>query len=188
MRPAVSQEHEVSSVQASATHGMRFTNGHRHRPSAVDRAPSLRRARARRAAVVAIVVMFAWYAPPGAAQNQEKYKVRLSTVPMDGGMREAVAGTGSASAVLMGTKLTITGTFQGLRSPATVARVHGGAARGVRGPALAELTVSKAVNGTISGSLDLTREQLQSLQNGKLYLQISSEKAPDGNLWGWLLH
>jgi hypothetical protein len=185
-RPVVNQGREASSVQAAATHEMRFRNGARHRPSAVDRAPA-RRARVRRAAVVAIVVIFAWYAPPGAAQNQEKYKVRLSTVPMDGGMREAVAGVGSASAVLMGTKLTITGTFQGLRSPATVARVHGGPARGVRGPALGELTVSKAVNGTITGSLDLTREQVQNLQNGRLYLQISSEKAPDGNLWGWLL-
>ena len=101
-------------------------------------------------------------------------------------MRDAVAGSGSASAVLTGTKLTITGTFEGLRSPATAARVHSGAARGVRGASVAELTVSKATNGhRLTGSLDLTREQVQSLQSGRLYLQISSEKAPDGNLWGW---
>jgi hypothetical protein len=43
------------------------------------------------------------------------------------------------------------------------------------------------VSGTLSGSIDLTPEQLQSLRKGQLYLQISSEKAPDGNLWGWLL-
>jgi hypothetical protein len=123
----------------------------------------------------------------GAAQRQEKYKVRLSTVPMDGGMREAVAGSGTASAVLAGTKLTITGTFQGLRSPATTARVHGGPTRGVRGAALGDLTVSKATDGNISGSIELSREQMQSLQGGRLYVQISSEKAPDGNLWGWIL-
>jgi hypothetical protein len=123
----------------------------------------------------------------GAAQSQEKYKVRLSTVPMDGGMREAVAGSGTASAVLAGTKLTITGTFQGLRSPATTARVHGGPTRGVRGAALGDLTVSKATDGNISGSIELSREQMQSLQGGRLYVQISSEKAPDGNLWGWIL-
>jgi hypothetical protein len=125
---------------------------------------------------------------PGAAQGQEKYKVRLSTVPMDGGMREAVAGSGSASAVLTGTKLTVTGTFQGLRSAATTARVHGGPARGVRGAPIGDLTVSKAADGSISGSIDLTREQVQSLQSGRLYIQVSSEKAPDGNLWGWILH
>jgi hypothetical protein len=89
--------------------------------------------------------------------------------------------------VLTGTKLTITGTFDGLRSPATAARVHSGAAKGVRGASVAELTVTKAMNGTITGSLDLTREQVQSLQSGRLYIQVSSEKAPDGNLWGWLL-
>jgi hypothetical protein len=135
-------------------------------------------------AVIALVCL--WYAQP-AAQNQERYKVRLSTIPMDGGMRETVAGSGSASAVLAGTKLTISGTFQGLRTPATAARLHLGMARGVRGASVVDLTVSKAASGTLAGSIDLTPEQLQGLRKGQLYIQISSEKAPDGNLWGWLL-
>jgi hypothetical protein len=121
------------------------------------------------------------------AQNQEKFKVRLSTIAMDGGMRETVAGTGTASAVLAGTKLTINGTFEGLRSPATVARVHIGLAMGVRGAAISDLTVAKATNGTISGSIELTPEQVQGLKTGRLYIQISSEKAAEGNLWGWLV-
>ena len=154
-------------------------------------ATSARAARIRRrtmlAAGLSIGLLVVSWAAPGAAQSQEKYKVRLATVPMDGGMRDAVAGSGSASAVLTGTKLTVTGTFAGLRSPATVARVHSGLAKGVRGASVAELTVSKATNGTVSGSIDLTREQVQGLQSGKLYLQISSEKAPDGNLWGWFV-
>src|SRR4030095_16319767 len=135
---------------------------------------------------VVIALVCLWFAQP-AAQNQERYKVRLSTIPMDGGMRETVAGGGAASAVLAGTKLTITGTFQGLRTPPTSARLHNGLTRGVRGAPLGDLTVSKAVNGTLSGSIELTAEQLQSLRKGQLYIQISSEKAPDGNLWGWLL-
>jgi hypothetical protein len=106
---------------------------------------------------------------------------------MDGGMRDAVAGSGSASAVLAGTRLTINGTFSGLRSPATAARLHRGLTTGVRGAPLAELTVSRAISGTVTGSLELTPEQVQSLQKGQLYIQISSEKAPDGNLWGWFL-
>ena len=137
--------------------------------------------------VFAIAVAGLCFAQPGAAQNQERYKVRLATVPMDGGMREAVAGSGAASAVLAGTKLTITGTFEGLRSPATVARLHNGLTKGVRGAPLADLTISKGMNGTLTGSVDLTPEQVQSLLKGRLYIQISSEKAPEGNLWGWLL-
>jgi hypothetical protein len=139
------------------------------------------------AAVLAVLVGLVWLSQPGAAQNQEKYKVRLATVPMDGGMRDAVAGSGSASALLAGTKLTINGSFGGLRSPATAARLHLGLAMGVRGAPVGELTVSKAMNGTITGSLDLTPDQAQGLRKGRLYIQISSEKAPDGNLWGWFL-
>jgi hypothetical protein len=135
---------------------------------------------------LALVLVCAGLAP-AAAQNQERYKVRLATVPTDGGMRETVAGTGSAAAVLAGAKLTITGTFQGLRSPATVARLHNGLTRGVRGPAVGDLTVSKGTTGSVSGSIDLTPEQVQSLRKGQMYVQLSSEKAPEGNLWGWLL-
>jgi len=68
-----------------------------------------------------------------------------------------------------------------------VARLHRGLATGVRGSAFQDLTVSKATTGTITGSIDLTPEQVQSLKKGQLYIQIYSEKAPDGNLWGWLL-
>jgi len=123
----------------------------------------------------------------GAGQAQEKYKVRLATVPMDGGMRNTVAGTGTATAVLAGAKLTVNGTFDGLLSPATTAAVHRGPAMGVRGSSFAVLTVSKAPKGTLSGSIDLTPEQVQALKKGQLYIQISSEKAPDGNLWGWFV-
>jgi hypothetical protein len=137
--------------------------------------------------VLLILVVCVSFAQRGVAQNQERYKARLATVPMDGGMRELVAGHGAATAVLAGTKLTVNGTFDGLKSPATAARVHGGLTKGVRGAALGDLTVSKAMTGTITGSIDLTPEQVQSLKSGRLYLQISSEKAPDGNLWGWLL-
>ena len=123
----------------------------------------------------------------GAGQAQEKYKVRLATVPMDGGMRNTVAGTGTATAVLAGAKLTVNGTFDGLLSPATTAAVHRGPAMGVRGSSFAVLTVSKAPKGTLSGSIDLTPEQVQALKKGQLYIQISSEKAPEGNLWGWFV-
>src|ERR1700730_17569248 len=141
----------------------------------------------RSVAVLGVAGVLVLFAQPGAAKNQEKYNVRLPTVPMDGGMRDAVAGSGSASALLAGTKLTINGTFGGLRSPATAARLHSGLAMGVRGAPVGELTVSKALNVTITVSLDLTPDQVQILRKGRLYIQISSEKAPDGNLWGWFL-
>jgi hypothetical protein len=122
-----------------------------------------------------------------AAQSSKSFKARLSTVPIDIPMQATVAGSGSVSAVLAGTKLTITGTFDGLRSPATIARLHKSPMRGMRGPVLFDLTASSGTSGSISGTLDLQPAQIADLEKGRLYVQLHSEKAPDGNLWGWLL-
>ena len=128
-----------------------------------------------------------WIGLCASANGQETFKGRLYPVPIDATMRVDVTGKGTATAVLTGAKLSINGSFEGLHTPATVARLHDGLATGVRGPALFDLTVTKATNGTISGSFDLTPAQVESLRKGKLYVQIHSEKAPEGNLWGWLL-
>jgi hypothetical protein len=101
--------------------------------------------------------------------------------------RPDIAGIGLATATLAGAKLSITGSFEGLRSPALDAKVHQGPVTGVRGPAILDLTVAHAPNGAVSASIDLTPQQIESLKKGRLYIQIDSEKAPDGNLWGWLL-
>jgi hypothetical protein len=122
-----------------------------------------------------------------AAQSGETFKARLSPLPADARTRPSLAGSGAASAVLSGTKVAITGAFEGLVSAATTASLHSAVAAGVRGPAIGDLTVSKATSGTITGSIELTPEQLTSLHKGGLYIQIHSEKAPDGVLWGWFL-
>jgi hypothetical protein len=138
-----------------------------------------------RVAVAVIGLSLAAQSPP--VQNDATFKARLSPVPADARTRADLAGSGSASAVLTGTKLGITGSFEGLRSAATVASLHSGVAAGVTGPVIADLTISKATSGTISGSFELTPQQLTSLRKGGLYVKIHSEKAPDGVLWGWLL-
>ncbi len=122
-----------------------------------------------------------------AAQSSERFKTRLSALPADARTRATLAGSGSASAVLTGSKLVVTGSFEGLLAPATTADLHSAVAAGVRGPAIGDLTISKSTSGTISGSFELTPQQLTSLHKGGLYVQIYSEKAPDGVLWGWLL-
>jgi len=57
----------------------------------------------------------------------------------------------------------------------------------VRGTAIANLDITKSTKGSITGSVDLTAEQVKGLRDGKLYIELASEKAPEGNLWGWLL-
>jgi CHRD domain len=126
-----------------------------------------------------------------AAQAGDKYTARLGWVPTAGpNDRVNVTGKGTATATLSGRKLTITGSFEGLAGPATVARLHRGIAKGARGNPITDLTITKGASGTLSGSIDLTPEQVESLRQGRLYVQIHSEKgvAPDGsNLWGWFL-
>jgi CHRD domain len=145
----------------------------------------------RRISTIFLFAMILWMAHVAVAQNTPAaatFKARLSPVPIDMSMMSTVAGVGSITATLAGKQLTITGTFEGLRSPATTAQLHRGP-KGIRGPAILDLDlmIPKAVKGTLSGSVELTPDQITDLKNGRLYVQLQSERAPDGNLWGWLL-
>jgi hypothetical protein len=138
---------------------------------------------------MAILLLFSTAGSAQKAQNAETYKAHLSPVPINISMMSTIAGNGSLTATLQGKQLTIQGSFEGLRSPATTAQIHRGP-KGIPGPAildLGELSVAKAQKGTVSGTLELTPDQIADLRNGRWYVQIQSERAPDGNLWGWLL-
>ena len=135
--------------------------------------------------IVSAAAAVALWSAPAVAQTKA-FTAHLSVVPLTVAMQETVAGRGSATAVLAGNRLTIEGTFGGLRSPATTARLHV-AARAQRGEAVAELTVSKATSGTLKGVVELNGRQREALDKLSLYIQINSERAPEGNLWGWLV-
>jgi hypothetical protein len=124
-------------------------------------------------------------AVPAAAQ--QSFKIRLRPVPIEASTAANTTGAGEATAELRGTRLTLRGNFAGLKGAATVARLHQGAVMGVRGPAIADVTVTSGTSGTVSGEVTLTPQQVEGLRQGHVYLQIHSETAPDGNLWGWLL-
>ena len=140
---------------------------------------------------VAIAAAFVASAAALTAQGTEKFSARLGWVPTAGpNDRVNVTGKGTATGTLSGRKLTINGTFEGLAAPATIARLHQGVAKGARGAAISDLMVSKGASGTLAGSVDLTAPQVEALRQGKLYIQLHSEKgvAPDGsNLWGWFI-
>ena len=120
------------------------------------------------------------------AQSGDTFKARLSPVPINVSMLSTIAGTGSLTAILKGKQLTVQGTFDGLRSPATTVQIRRGP-KGLRGPAILDLMVTKGDKGTVSGTVELSPDQIEDLRNGRLYVQIQSQGAPDGNLWGWLL-
>lgn len=134
------------------------------------------------------------------AQTGDKYTARLGMVPAaNAAQQAAVTGRGTATASLTGNKLTISGSFEGLPAAATAARLHLGIAKGARGKAIADLTITKGTSGTLSGSVDLAPAQIEALRQGRLYLQVHSERGippeqgkvqpevDNSNLWGWLL-
>ena len=128
------------------------------------------------------LTLFAQTAAPPATS----FRARLSPVPVESSNASKITGGGTVTATLDGQRLTISGTFQGMKSPATIAQVHMGQ-RGVRGPVEFDLQIDKSPGGSISGVITLTKIQVDTLRRGWYYIQIHAQDAPEGNLWGWLL-
>lgn len=130
------------------------------------------------------VLALLWVAPALAA---EQFETRLSPSPLTDGTRINISGEGRAHATLDGNTLTVTADFQGLSSPATTAELYDGPGIAIPGPKAFDLTVTPATSGTISGSMTLSSKQVAAVRHGHFYVQINSQKAPTGNLTGWLL-
>jgi hypothetical protein len=138
------------------------------------------------AALMIVASMIVASAGSSLAQQTHKYRAALSRLPLDNVLQRTVTGKGAVTAELAGQRLAITGTFEGLTKAATIANVHMSPVTGVAGPVLFPLILTEGVAGTVSGSAELTPPQVEALASNKLYVQIHSETAPDGNLWGWL--
>jgi hypothetical protein len=133
---------------------------------------------------VVLAVLTVLSAAPALAED---YASRLTAVAYDGAMRANVQGDGHVIATLDGRKLTVKGDFSALPSTATGAKLYSGPGIGAPGPALLDLQLIGQSDGTFQGSFTLTAGQLAALKRGHIYVQINSQKAPEGNLWGWLL-
>ena len=124
------------------------------------------------------------------AQVSETYTARLSWVPISGAQRSQVSGQGAATATISGSQLSISGSFGDLPGAATLVSLRQGVATGARGPAVAELQVTQASDGTFFGEVELDDEQLAALLAGHLYIQLHAQGGvpPDNAvLRGWLL-
>jgi hypothetical protein len=130
-----------------------------------------------------LVLLLANVAPALAAGS---YTLSLDPVAYDNTTRDVIVGEGRLTATLDGTRLTVSGNFSGLSSPATSARLGIGLDYGV--PAtefFANLMASGTTSGTISGGVTLTPAQVAALNRRQLFLQLNSVRGTDGSLWGW---
>jgi CHRD domain len=124
---------------------------------------------------------------PGAGAASSTYHVRLSPGSRLVGTRADRSGSGSVTVTLEGSTLTLQGSFSGLLAVPTGAHLRMGSLPGVRGPLIADLTISSGTTGTLSGTVQLNTQQLAALRKGGVYVEIDSDKAPEGDLWGWIM-
>jgi hypothetical protein len=122
------------------------------------------------------------------AQNRSAaaFKARLSPLGVTGATVNTTTGVGAVTATLNGSTLVIEGNFEGLTGVATEANVRRGP-KAIPGPVVFTLEFAKASSGRVSGTLTLTPEQIDDLNAGRLYVQVHSERAPEGSIRGWLL-
>ena len=124
--------------------------------------------------------------PSGRISAQtDSFRARLSPLPVNGRTVRTITGLGQVRATLDGNRLTVTGTFRGMSSPATSAHLHVGPP-GRPGPLAQPLEVTRSPEGEISGTAELTDEQVTALRARSLYVQIHSEGNPGGELRGWI--
>jgi hypothetical protein len=115
------------------------------------------------------------------------YEAELDPTPFDATNRaDVIESIGNLTATLDGSILTVRGTFSNFTSPATGGSFRIGLAKGVPGDAIGSLTVDHARQGSFSGTIKLSSVQMAALKREALYVRIDSEKAPDGNVQGWL--
>jgi CHRD domain len=92
--------------------------------------------------------------------------------------------TGSAEAKLVGTTLTISGTFKDLTGAPTMAHLHGPGAAGATGPIIYMLTVANTTSGTLTGTLTLTDAQIADLKAGLMYFNVHTAANAKGEIRG----
>jgi hypothetical protein len=125
--------------------------------------------------------------PVAAPAQTPPVRARLAPVPIDVAMQATIAGLGDATATLAGTTLSVNGTYRGLVTPATSVRIYESARMGMRGTLVGEFASGGGTTGSFKGTVTLSADRAAAFAKGLLYVQIQSEKAPDGNLRGWFM-
>ncbi|MDP9137542.1 MAG: CHRD domain-containing protein [Pseudomonadota bacterium] len=118
-------------------------------------------------------------AAPLASAEMVQFKAALNGAAEVPANDSAGSGTAEVSLDTDAKKVTWKVTQQGLSGEPTAAHFHGPAAAGENaGPAL-------DISGTLAeGTSDLTDAQITDLQAGKWYVNVHTEKFPDGEIRG----
>ena len=117
-------------------------------------------------------------------QAQDIYRARLSPMPTTPQTVSTILGEGEVILTLNGNILTIDGSFTGMSSVATGAHIHNGPPA-QPGPVIHTLEITENTSGSVTGTLTLSDEEIESLRNNEFYIQVHTESNPPGELRGW---
>ncbi len=114
---------------------------------------------------------------------------RIYTVPLSGSQEVppvVTGGTGVCTVTLddVTGAVSVSGSFSGLTSNATLAHIHGLAAAGVNAGILVTLTETGGTSGSVSGSGTLSATNLAGMLSGLTYINIHTTNNPGGELRG----
>ena len=123
------------------------------------------------------------FASPAAADTH------IYSVPMNGAQEvPPVPGAGIGQALVTFDDVTgactVSGSFSGLSSNATLAHVHGPGAPGVNAGILITLTETGGTSGTVSGSGTIAAGQIANFLAGLMYLNIHTSINGGGEIRG----
>jgi len=118
----------------------------------------------------------------GGSANVSTFNMTLTSsqeVPMN-----ASTASGNVQVTLNRTTgaVTVTGSFSGLTSNATVAHIHGPAGLGETAPPLITLTVPTSPSGTVTGTGTMDNVQMNDMLGGMTYVNVHSTMYPDGEI------
>jgi hypothetical protein len=120
------------------------------------------------------------------AAAQTQFGDKLGFVAVNNSNSPTITGTGWVRATLDGSTLTVEGEFENLSSQATNAHIHL-APPGQHGPVVLPLEFTQATSGTLSGTFELTDEQLSELLAMNFYVNVHTELNPGGEVRAWLM-
>jgi hypothetical protein len=125
-----------------------------------------------------LIASFVLLSLPAFAQKYEAKLDAAQEVPP-----KQSSGTGSATIVLDGDKISYDVDYQGLTGPATMGHIHGPADVGANAGVLVPFANPTS---PIKGSATLTPAQVTALKDGKMYVNIHTGQNPGGEIRGQL--
>jgi hypothetical protein len=103
----------------------------------------------------------------------------------------ATEGTGLANLMLVGNQLTLNVTYGKLSAAATASHIHGPAPQGQNGPVLVGLDALNgggySTSGALSGTVQLSPDQLAAVVDGVTYINFHTSTKPSGEIRGQIL-